>query len=974
MKHSFSIFTLLLCVLVPEFIFAFPSNSWKHMRSKHFTISYSEKTEQIASKALDIAEEAAAVIGEYFGSDISKFHRAIVLKDHNDYYNGNASRYIPLVNIDCRKTDAFYRNDTHWLKKVLSHELSHIYTLRIMQLPTILQLGAASEYDDDGKHAFFTYRHNSLPLWFVEGIAQLGSYQCKSDYRDPFREMLLRDAFHNGLLLSLKEMQRFEGSSREYELVYNQGFDFLLYLIETYPLVSMKTLCQKIKYAHMTDVFKASYKKSIPVLYNEWKMSLKNRFSKQNEILDGKPLYNRQNRILTTEIASVDNGKYAITNWLHDYNQFDLFILSDKSKIQKVIKDSGQILRHDQGNIYFTKEVYNRETGAVNYDIFMINPLNNLKQLTHNKRCMAFDVRENHIILGAYKNGKTSILLKKPDQSIQNLIEFSRKTSVYNISMISNDSAVLSLSENKKRTMGIFKNFSMERPWEKLNIDVFDIIYAEKGRYVFVSTIDGTPQLYWCHLETDKNIWYKITSVAGGARYPNFDRKTNQLSCSIYAKGNHKLYLLNNPFRKDLVIDIKAYYDPDNVVVENSKSHQVSLKKKVFANTVLHSPVLSVLFDTEKENLTSENFYEMSKNIISPGIKLYAKNAPSNLELSLYSAMNVPLGYNTKAESFPTFDLTLKYDIQKVRLWGEFNIDSSLREYRFYDRLYDGMVDFLEKQKISSYAAMASYQLFKDDFISLRIENINRNIQSKYKFNKSPFFSSAFTYEGPEEKVYTGLINSLSWHHQTNTHRFDPAGLGNPYFEILAVASVFVNKNYEIGLFNPQYYDLENSSIFKLLYGLSLRNMYFFNKLSAKYTLDGFIYFGEKESHKISPFMYEMFGREGLFSGYPYDIKGSELHRISGEFKFNPFLSINDGIRWYERMNCGIKIEAGYSKYFDTDYKTIYPVSCEMSFRYGFYFWPDRKGTAYIKYARPLKSIDDISDTSSYRIYVGLSI
>ena len=70
----------------------------------------------------------------------------------------------------------------------------------------------------------------SIPHWFIEGIAQNGSYKYKADFRDPNREMILRDAYLNNIILTLKEMNKFEKTSRENELVYNQGFDFILFL------------------------------------------------------------------------------------------------------------------------------------------------------------------------------------------------------------------------------------------------------------------------------------------------------------------------------------------------------------------------------------------------------------------------------------------------------------------------------------------------------------------------------------------------------------------------------------------------------------------------------------------------------------------------------------------------------------------------------------------------------------------------
>jgi len=977
MKHVLSLLLICVIVLASQRVEAYPSNNWKHIKSQHFTLSYSEKTKDISTKALKIAEETASIIGDYFGSDISKIAVSIVLKDHQDYSNGNASRYVPLVNIDCRKTDSFFRNDRQWLKKILSHELSHIYTLRIMQLPIFLQLVSTSALEDNENNVFFTYRHNSLPLWFVEGIAQLGSYQCKSDYRDPFREMLLRDAFHNDLLLSLNEMARFEGSSREYELVYNQGFDFILYLIKTYPDISMKTVCHQIRSASINYVFKINYQKTIQALFDDWKKSLKKRFPSKKASIETRQLFNPQNPIFVSEIASVENEKYVIANWRHDYNHFDLFVMSSQKKIQKIIGDSGQVLRSDHGIIFFNKQVYNRETGTVNYDIFSIDGSNKIKQVTRNKRCLAFDVRDRHLIFAAYKNGTTHILLRKPDQSTQKLVSFPAINAVYNISMISKDTAVLSLSKNERKTMAIVTNTQIEYPFENLGADLFDICYAGNNRYFFVSTIDGSPQLYWCDLNADKYRWYQMTTLSGGVRFPQFDRNANRLTCSIFHKGDYRLHAISQPFVADKKIDVSALRmsTPSESTTKEKKIRTSSPKKPfqkdIYSNMVFHTPLFYVLFDSEKENDSSNNFIDISKNIVSPGIKLFAQNAPSNIKLFFNSSLNIPIGYEIESNNYPDINIGFNYDFKQIRFVGEMVINSTIKEYKQKDL----NMNVFEKQNNKVNAGAASYQLSKDHFLSFRLENVARSLNQTIQSNHdSSGFKHTVDFETPEIDIYKAWVASFEWKKYSYSHRFDPAGVGNPFFEMRSTTTMYANKYFDNGVLSHELYDLEDRTIFKLGYRLHFRDMYYVNSASFQFILDGFIYMGENEHQKISPFMYEKIGRESSFSGYHYDINACELHRSAFEVKFNPFLTIKNGIQWYERMNCGLKIEAGYLKYFDHDYETTFPASAEISFRYRFFFWPDRKGSAYIKYARPLRTIDGISDTSSYRVYLGLSI
>ncbi len=210
---------------------------------------------------------------------------------------------------------------------------------------------------------------------------------------------------------------------------------------------------------------------------------------------------------MAAEIRSADNGKYVISNWRHDYNRFDLMVMAEnRQDVERVIKDVGKILKKDHatGLVWFNREVYNHQTGVLNYDIYQFDNQGKAKRVTKGKRCLAFDVTADHLIYAAYENGTTRIVLRYPDGLSETLKTFSYDTSVYQISMITKDSAILTIGTGVKMTIGILANGKFELLWPNINVDIHDGLYAEKDRIMFVSTIDGAPQLYWCDLKKDK--------------------------------------------------------------------------------------------------------------------------------------------------------------------------------------------------------------------------------------------------------------------------------------------------------------------------------------------------------------------------------------------------------------------------------------------------------------------------------------
>ncbi len=971
-------FLFIMILLLPSIAPGYPSNSWKHMKGGNFTVSYNEKTEHLAEKALYIAQEIQETLGRYFGNEIKLPKVAIVLKDHNDYSNGSASRYIPLVTVECRKTEFTWRGETRWLRNVLSHELSHIYSLRIMQFPLIytVQTSLSSESNNIEGYGGLVYRHNRLPKWFVEGLAQLGSNEFKADFRDPFREMLLRDAFLNNRLLSLDAMSRFEGTARESELAYNQGFDFILFLKNTYLEKNIHELCKHVMSQGFEKAVQEYYGISIKEIYNGWLNTLEKRYQeKKLGKLPGHPIYPQRKKAFNMEMRSAGMGRYVITNWRHDSRRFDLMIMSENGeKVKKVVKDVGMMLKEDfsDNTVWFNKLVYNYETGVANYDVFHIDREGKENRITTGKRCIALDARDGYLMYGAYKNGTTDIVLRSPDGSEHTLKTFSFDTSIYNISMLSHDTALLSMGMGSKVTLGMLRKDRLDILFQGIDADINDVVFAGENRILFMSTIDGFPQLYWCNLN-NRNQWYRLTDVAGGVRYPAVEGQADNqhISCTVYKNGHFIRYRLNKTFSKDIPVDMAFELSGVSGSADGASEKKTgALLLPASSNIISRTPYLRLIISSENQLASSPGETPADTIIITTGSSFLIQNAPGNLKLGFDGNLKYPVGFNTTSTFHPTGGPWCEFHIRQVRLLTEVSLNTYLSELKGdVPDDYGNPVtcDILKKSDVVFINTRAEYQVAKDDLFYVSYAHLTEN----YEYTLKPRDSSYRSVFEDYGTIISGSINSLAWVHETTQSRFDPGRLGVPYYSVNAGMD-YRNFSY------PGYNYYNDATGIKISFEIQKRFLLIDSRISIKLNVDGFSYADDGENSELPPYMYSYIGRESLFSGYPI-IGVGKMVRGYSELRLNPLISPFDRTHWYERMNIGFKVEAGSIDYIyesenESQINSATPCSFETTFRYYTYFWPNQESRAYIKYAVPINKVDGIGDDEPYRIYFGLEL
>jgi hypothetical protein len=190
--------------------------NWKFYKTPHFKILYHDEVKSQADFARTFLEYARKKIMKEFGIFyLPEVRITVVISGVPDSFNGGAMPLGHLIIIYTRPLGVFNSDNIRWMKRVLSHELTHQITFLALRN----FFGIYGEY----------YKAIvNLPLWFAEGIAQYAS-----ETWDGKRNTFFTYALYNSALETYANLHSFNKTDDiSARLVYEQGHSFVRYLVD----------------------------------------------------------------------------------------------------------------------------------------------------------------------------------------------------------------------------------------------------------------------------------------------------------------------------------------------------------------------------------------------------------------------------------------------------------------------------------------------------------------------------------------------------------------------------------------------------------------------------------------------------------------------------------------------------------------------------------------------------------------------
>jgi hypothetical protein len=323
---------LLLAMLVLTGWTASAHGQVQTIHTDHYRITYFPGTENTARRVAEVAEEIFPHLAASFGyyDDYSPLH--IIVFDDTDFGNGAADDYSNTVYFWASNLDWEIRGEHDWVKNVLTHEITHVLTIdkARKKWPFQFAMISVNRTNSNPDITFdFPLYYLSTPKWWVEGIAQMGSYGFGWDTWDSHRDMILRMAVLEDDLHTYEELGTLNNRTGGYraEMVYNQGFSMLVYMAQQYGRDKVDELQEHIGLFSFEVAIKRVLGISAEQFYRDWNRFLKDQYGQQvaevrsDGYFEGRPLDDLNGGVLDFHpMYSPDGSKLAyITSEDRDY-------------------------------------------------------------------------------------------------------------------------------------------------------------------------------------------------------------------------------------------------------------------------------------------------------------------------------------------------------------------------------------------------------------------------------------------------------------------------------------------------------------------------------------------------------------------------------------------------------------------------------------------------------------------------------
>ncbi len=675
-----------------------PELEWRSFDTEHFKIHFHKGTKRSALLAAKIAEEIYPhVTGLYNYEPKNKIH--FVIKDTDDYANGAAFFFDNKVEIFTTNLDYIMRGTKNWLRDVITHEYTHMISIQKMIKSSILfpyGFFQVFTYEKEKRkdvvrgfpNTLVSYPISSvnIPVWFAEGTAQHQADGSRYDYRDPHREMILRDRVLNNSLLTYNAMGVFGKTSLGNESSYNLGLSFVNYLTNRFGEKILEDITQiSSKWTSYTFEGVLESAAGIPVntLYADWKDSLETVYKSRtknirNNLIKGN-LIDKEGSANIYPVWSPDGLKIAyISNSGEDYFSKNHLVVYDKIKAEKknlVPGISSSLSWSPDGRyIAYARQKTNNYGSSYNdlylYDLQEEEEIRLTKGLrggnpdfSHDGNKLAFVTVTNGLHqLNIYRlpenlksdfsktiyfdietgklnhTGSDDITafrkVRYRGGEIKQVLIFKNERQIFHPRWQNDDSKIVfDTAIEYGRNLGIYdlqKNeyrlfLSAE---EELRYPAFQ---PDSPYMYYAASSTGIYNIYRYNLETAEKIL--ITNITGGAMMPSVN-KNGCLIYSCYDSLGYRIYELDNPQKIDMAA---AEYNPDYIQ---------SIPDKNFDNTINEEPEIKPYRQTFADNLHILPRLLIDYETIKPGLYVISSDVLDKYLLIGGAAVNSDFDYD----------------------------------------------------------------------------------------------------------------------------------------------------------------------------------------------------------------------------------------------------------------------------------------------------------------------------------------
>ncbi len=644
-----------------------PELKWFTFDTPHFVVHYHQGTQRTAFLAAKIIEDIYPGVTKLYDFE-PKERVHLILKDVDDYSNGGAYFFNNKIEIWASNLDFVMRGTKNWLRDVLTHEFTHIVSIQKtiktnMSFPYgfVQFFGYENERRKDVVRGFPNVLVNyplssiNMPVWFAEGVAQFQNTPNRYDYRDPHREMILRDRVLHNQMLTYNAMSVFGKTSLGNESSYNQGFAFVKYLADQYGekiLSKITAIDSKWSSYTFTGAIEKAIHQPIDTLYNRWKNYLQKKYVQETRVIrahaqKGIAIEKRGFANLYPAL-SADGSKLAyVSNKEHDYfSQNALIVMDRKSGKKKEVAQgitSSISWSPDGRYIAFARKRSNKYHSLFN-DLYLYDLQDGEEiRLTENLRGSNpdFSPDGSQLVFVSSTDGLNQLniytLPQKPSGAEWQSCGFDAENGIYHAQFADDGSQrEVRYLAGMMRQLHVFADgrqvyhprwsndgqyivfdtaIEYGRNIGRVNVKDghFDFLLKAREELRYPSFQRGTDWLYYAASNTGIYNIYRfnlksgvrelLTNVSGGAFMPTVDQN-GALVYSLYDSLGYKIYSIEKPQKIDPSL---AVYDPDYLKNIPKKTfnddvvphYEVKPYKPAFTNTLI-LPRLLVDYGTVK--------------------------------------------------------------------------------------------------------------------------------------------------------------------------------------------------------------------------------------------------------------------------------------------------------------------------------------------------------------------------------------